>query len=75
VAISRAGAAVSSATASRAMETKSIKLPGPHHPIEPNSARVTVSVADHIVADTRQALTLKEASFRQFSTCRERMSI
>jgi uncharacterized protein (DUF427 family) len=49
-----------------AMETKSIKLPGPQHPItiEPNSARVTVSVAGHIVADTRHALTLKEASYR-----------
>jgi uncharacterized protein (DUF427 family) len=48
------------------METKSIKLPGPRHPItiEPNSARVTVSVAGHIIADTRQALTLKEASYR-----------
>ncbi len=48
------------------METKSIKLPGPDHPItiELNSARVTVSVAGHIVADTRKALTLKEASYR-----------
>jgi uncharacterized protein (DUF427 family) len=48
------------------METKSIKLPGPNHPItiEPNSARVTVTVAGHIIADTRQALTLKEASYR-----------
>ncbi len=48
------------------METKSIKLPGGNHPItiEPNSARVTVSVADRIVADTRHALTLKEASYR-----------
>ena len=48
------------------METKSIKLPGPSHPItiEPNPARVTVSVAGRIVADTRQALTLKEASYR-----------
>jgi uncharacterized protein (DUF427 family) len=49
-----------------AMETKSIKLPGPDHPItiEPNSARVTVSVAGRIIADTREALTLKEASYR-----------
>ena len=48
------------------METKSMKLPGPNHPItiEPNSARVTVTVAGHIIADTRQALTLKEASYR-----------
>jgi uncharacterized protein (DUF427 family) len=42
-----------------------MKLPGSTHPItiEPNSARVTVSVAGHIVADTRNALTLKEASY------------
>jgi uncharacterized protein (DUF427 family) len=48
------------------METKSIKLPGPSHPItiEPNSARVIVSVAGRIVADTRRALTLREASYR-----------
>ena len=47
------------------MGAKSIKLPGPHHPItiEPNSARVIVSVAGHIVADTRQALILKEATY------------
>src|SRR6266540_2906970 len=48
------------------MKTKSMKLPGPDHPItiEPNPARVTVSVAGRIVADTRRALTLKEASYR-----------
>ena len=47
------------------MDAKSIKLPGTNHPItiEPNSARVTVSVAGHTVADTRQALILKEASY------------
>jgi hypothetical protein len=38
------------------METKSIKLPGPNHPItiEHNPARVTVSVAGQIIADTRE---------------------
>lgn len=43
-----------------------MKLPGPDHPItiEPNPARVTVSVAGRIVADTRRALTLREASYR-----------
>jgi uncharacterized protein (DUF427 family) len=48
------------------MENKSIKLPGPSHPItvEPNLARVTVSVAGRIVADTRKALTLREAAYR-----------
>jgi uncharacterized protein (DUF427 family) len=44
---------------------KSIRLPGPDHPIsiEPNPARVIVSIAGRTVADTRNALTLKEASY------------
>ena len=47
------------------METKSIKLPKPSHSItiEANPARVTVSVAGRIIADTRNALTLREASY------------
>ena len=47
------------------METKSIKLPGLNHPItiEPNLARVTVSIAGRTIADTRSALTLREASY------------
>ena len=47
------------------MNTKSIKVPGPDHPItiEANPARVTVSAAGRIVADTRRALTMKEASY------------
>ena len=47
------------------METKSIKVPGPNHPIaiEPNPVRVTVSVAGRTIADTRRALTLREASY------------
>ncbi len=47
------------------MKTKSIKLPGPDHPItiEPNPARVTVSVAGRTIADTRSALTLREAGY------------
>ena len=48
------------------MKTKSMKLPGPDHPItiEANPARVTVSLAGRVVADTRRALTLREASYR-----------
>lgn len=44
---------------------KSIKVPGPDHPIsiEPNPARVTVSIAGRTVADTRSALTLTEGSY------------
>ena len=47
------------------MTTKPVKLPGPDHPItiEPNPARVVVSVAGRVVADTREALTLREKSY------------
>ena len=46
------------------MSNKSIKTPGPDHPItvRPNSSRVVVSVGGRIVADTRNALTMREAS-------------
>ena len=48
------------------MSAKPIKIPGPQHPItiERNPARVVVSVAGRIVADSRNALTLREASLR-----------
>jgi uncharacterized protein (DUF427 family) len=44
---------------------KAIKVPGPDHPIiiAPNPARVVVSVAGRVVADTRAALTLREAAY------------
>ncbi|GGC98102.1 DUF427 domain-containing protein [Undibacterium terreum] len=47
------------------METKAIKIPGPEHPItiKQNPARVTVTVAGRIIADTRNALILQEASY------------
>lgn len=42
---------------------KPVLIPGPDHPItiEPNPNRVVVSVAGHVVADTRSALILREA--------------
>lgn len=45
--------------------TKPIKTPGPDHPItiEHNPHRVVVSVAGRVVADTRDALTLREAHY------------
>ena len=48
------------------MKEKQVKLPGPDHPIsiERNPARVVVSVAGRVVADTRNALTLSEAGYR-----------
>ncbi len=47
------------------MKEKQIKIPDPDHPIsiERNSARVIVSVAGRVVADTRNALTLREADY------------
>src|ERR1700749_1418488 len=48
-----------------AMTEKPKRIPGPDHPItiEPNPAHITVSVGGHVVADTRDALTLREASY------------
>jgi uncharacterized protein (DUF427 family) len=45
--------------------TKPVKIPGPDHPItiERNAARIIVSIAGRIVADTREALTLCEAAY------------
>ena len=44
---------------------KTVKIPGPDHPISVarNASRVMVTVAGRIVADTRKALTLREASY------------
>ena len=44
---------------------KPTKVPGPDHPItiERNGNRVVVSVAGCVVADTRAALTLREAHY------------
>ena len=47
------------------MSDKPIKIPGPDHPItvERNPARVVVTLGGRVVADTRDALTLREASY------------
>jgi len=44
---------------------RAIKIPGPNHPIsiEANPSRVTVRVGGRVIADTREALTLREASY------------
>jgi uncharacterized protein (DUF427 family) len=51
----------------QAMEPKAatVKVPGPDHPITitPTKGRVTVTVNGERVADTREALTLKEAAY------------
>ena len=48
------------------MTPKPMKIPGPDHPITiaANPLRVVVSVAGRVVADTREALTLREAGYR-----------
>jgi uncharacterized protein (DUF427 family) len=45
--------------------TKTVKIPGPDHPIslEPNPARIVVSVGDRLIADSRRTLTLREAKY------------
>jgi uncharacterized protein (DUF427 family) len=47
------------------MKEKQIKLPGPDHSIsiECNPARVAVAVAGRVVADSRNSLTLREATY------------
>jgi uncharacterized protein (DUF427 family) len=47
------------------MNEKQVKLPGPDHliSIERNRARVVVSVAGRSIADTRDALTLREVAY------------
>jgi uncharacterized protein (DUF427 family) len=47
------------------MTNRQIKLPGPDHPIsiENNPSRVAVTVGGKVIADTRNALILREASY------------
>jgi uncharacterized protein (DUF427 family) len=46
--------------------TKTIKIPGPDHPIaiEHNPKRVVVSIGGRVLADSRDALILREAGYR-----------
>ena len=47
------------------MKEKIVKVPGTDHPItiEANPRRVVVSVAGRTIADTRDALTLRESAY------------
>jgi uncharacterized protein (DUF427 family) len=47
------------------MSAKPMKIPGPDHPItvETNPSRVVVTLGGRTIADSRQALTLREASY------------
>ena len=48
------------------MADKPMKIPGPDHPIsiDANPSRVVVTVDGKVIADTRDAFTLREASGR-----------
>jgi uncharacterized protein (DUF427 family) len=47
------------------MADKPMKIPGPEHPIsiDANPSHIVVTVAGRVIADTRDALTLREASY------------
>jgi uncharacterized protein (DUF427 family) len=47
------------------MQSKPIRIPGPDHPIvvEKNPARIVVRIAGRVLADTRDALQLREANY------------
>jgi uncharacterized protein (DUF427 family) len=47
------------------MDARQKKIPGPDHPISivANPSRITVVVGGRVVAETRSALTLREASY------------
>jgi uncharacterized protein (DUF427 family) len=47
------------------MSSKPIRIPGPDHPITiaPTQGRVTVTVNGKRIADSREALTLREAAY------------
>jgi len=47
------------------MAARPMRIPGPDHPItvEKNPARVVVTVGGQVIADTRDALTVREAQY------------
>ncbi len=51
------------------MSAQPVKIPGPEHPITitPNAKRVLVTVDGRVIADSRQALSLQEASYASVS--------
>ncbi|MDA0674899.1 MAG: DUF427 domain-containing protein [Proteobacteria bacterium] len=47
------------------MTAKPVKIPGPDHPIvlQANPARIVVTVAGKVLADTKEAVTMREATY------------
>jgi hypothetical protein len=58
------------------MADKPMKIPGPDHPIsiDANPSRIVVTVGGKVIADTRDALTLREASYPAVSLSQESSS-
>jgi uncharacterized protein (DUF427 family) len=56
---------MSAAVAENLMSTKPQRIPGPDHPItiERNPKRVVVTVGGRVIADSHEALTLREGSY------------
>src|SRR5271156_6164432 len=52
-------------TQQAASTSRPVKTPDQSHPItiEPNRQRITISIAGRVLADTRAALTLREAKY------------
>jgi uncharacterized protein (DUF427 family) len=52
-------------SAQTSSKSKTIKIPGPDHPItiERNPSRVAVSIGSTVLADSRDALILREAGY------------
>lgn len=52
-------------SSSHTSESRSIKVPGPDHPItiEAAKTRVVVTVSGHVIADSQNALILREAKY------------
>ncbi len=57
------------------MADKAMKIPGPDHPIsiETSPSRVVVKVGGRVIADTSNALTLREASYPAVHRAPERI--
>ena len=56
---------MSTATPTTAASARPVRIPGPDHPITitPSGTRIVVKLAGRVIADTRGALTLREATY------------
>jgi uncharacterized protein (DUF427 family) len=56
---------MSTSSSPSATGAKPVRIPGPDHPITitPSGAHIVVKLGGHVIADTRDALTLREANY------------